>query len=230
MSSGIGCAMISLKNFSPSAILLSHNEGAFGWRALHQKSVRSAISELTLVFRCASFIDKRNRAPKEPLHLVLQPRPIASGAAAAILHAELAHELVQRPAKHQFAALSPHGFRAHPRQEQARDVAEWQLVFHPGDHSQLVRPVLSDILFPVPWIGAWQTTQREQPSHEAEIGVRFARANKLIDLVETGEVVPRLGRGGHQGSTAGQFNAAGSGADGHEPTDWSNWFTHRSKK
>ena len=53
MSSGIGCAMISLKNFSPSSILLSHNEGAFGWRALHQKSVRSAISELTLVFRCA---------------------------------------------------------------------------------------------------------------------------------------------------------------------------------
>ena len=53
MSSGIGCVMISLKNFSPSSILLSHNEGAFGWRALHQKSVRSAISELTLVFRCA---------------------------------------------------------------------------------------------------------------------------------------------------------------------------------
>ena len=70
----------------------------------------------------------------------------------------------------------------------------------------------------------------KQPPHEAEIGVRLARANKLIDLVETGEVVPRLGRGGRQGSTAGQFDRPGYVAERHEPADWSNWFTHRSEK
>ena len=39
--------MISLKNFSQSSIVLSHNEGAFGSRADHQNSARSATNELT---------------------------------------------------------------------------------------------------------------------------------------------------------------------------------------
>ena len=97
-----------------------------------------------------------------------------------------------------------------------------------GNHPKCVWPVTPDEFFPVPWIGARQTAQREQPCYEAQVGVCLARTNQLVDLVETGEVVPRLGRGGRQGSTAGQFNDAGYGADGHEPTDWSNWFTHRS--
>ena len=37
--------------------------------------------------------------------------------------------------------------------------------------------------------------QRHQPRHEAEIGVRFAGRNKLVHLVEAGEVVQRLRRG-----------------------------------
>ena len=40
-SIGTGCAMISLKNCSPSWIVLSHNTGASGCFASHQNSVRS---------------------------------------------------------------------------------------------------------------------------------------------------------------------------------------------
>ena len=40
--------------------------------------------------------------------------------------------------------------------------------------------------------------------HEAEIGVRFAGLDELIDLVQCGEVVQRLGRDWRQGATVGQ--------------------------
>ena len=36
--------MISLKNFSPSSILLSHNEGWSGLRSFHQNAPRSAMA------------------------------------------------------------------------------------------------------------------------------------------------------------------------------------------
>ena len=84
----------------------------------------------------------------------------------------------------------------------------------PATIPSLYGPLRRTYSFRSPGLGAWQTTQREQPPHEAEIGVRFVRANKLIDLVETGEVVPRLWRGGRQGSTAGQFDHPGHVADG----------------
>ena len=59
-------------------------------------------------------------------------------------------------------------------------------------------------------------TQREQPRHEAKIGVGFARVNELVDLVETGEVVQRLGRGWRQGATVGQLDRPGDIVEGNE--------------
>ena len=53
-SSGIGCAMISLKKSSPSSILLSHSERASGWRSLHQNSVRRAIGAFSVASPRAS--------------------------------------------------------------------------------------------------------------------------------------------------------------------------------
>ncbi len=43
-------------------------------------------------------------------------------------------------------------------------------------------------------VGAGQAAQRQQPRHEAEIGVRFAAPDKLVHLIGLGEVVQRLGR------------------------------------
>ena len=70
-----------------------------------------------------------------------------------------------------------------------------QLVVDPGGHPERVRSVAPDVLFPVPWIGARQAAQRQQPRHEPKIGVCLARLDELIDLVKTGEMVPRVVRG-----------------------------------
>ena len=40
-----------------------------------------------------------------------------------------------------------------------------------------------------------QGAERHCARHETEIGVRFAGADKLVHLIEAGEVVQRLGRG-----------------------------------
>ena len=63
-----------------------------------------------------------------------------------------------------------------------------------------------------------RTAQREQSRHEAEIGVRLARVNELVDLVETGEVVQRLTSGwaGRPAATAWQLGRPGDVADGNE--------------
>ena len=45
MSSGTGCWMISLNNFSPNSILLSHSEYSSGLRSSHQNSPRSTMWE-----------------------------------------------------------------------------------------------------------------------------------------------------------------------------------------
>ena len=47
--------------------------------------------------------------------------------------------------------------------------------------------------------------------------------------MECGEVVPRLGRGWRQGSTAGQFDRPGYVTEGYEPADWSRGDAHRLK-
>ena len=53
--------MISLKNSSPSRIVLSHNTGASGRLVSHQNSVRSATYELTLASRAPSYRVARSR-------------------------------------------------------------------------------------------------------------------------------------------------------------------------
>ena len=72
--------------------------------------------------------------------------------------------------------------------------------------------------FRSPGIGAWQRTQREQPRHEPEIGVCLARANELVDLVETGEVVPRLGSTIAERFHRDTRQVNGNVADGNELT------------
>ena len=94
-SIGIGCAMISLKNFSPSSIVLSHNEGAFGSRADHQNlgAFRDERTHHNLVITFG--VDQLDRAGKEPLHLILKTGAFAVASPAAIFHAELVHELIE---------------------------------------------------------------------------------------------------------------------------------------
>ena len=40
-----------------------------------------------------------------------------------------------------------------------------------------------------PGLGAGQRAQRHQPCHEAQIGVRFAGSDKLVHLIEAGEMM-----------------------------------------
>ena len=53
---------------------------------------------------------------------------------------------------------------------------------------------LKESIPPVAGVGAGQRAERQEPRHEAQIGVRFAGRNKLIHLIGLGEVVARLGR------------------------------------
>ena len=121
----------------------------------------------------------------------------------------------ERP-EDELAVLRPYRFGADPRQEQTRQVAVGQFVVDPGAHPERVRSVAADVLFLVAGVGARQAAQCEQPRHEAKIGVGFARLNELVDLVETGEVVQRLGHGWRQGATVGQRDRPGDIAEGNE--------------
>ena len=94
-----------------------------------------------------------------------------------------------------------------------------------------MRPVAPDVFLPVPWIRARQRAEGEQPRHEPKIGLRFAGLDELIDLLQCGEVVPRLGRGGRQGSTAGQFDRPGHVAEGNKSVSFLLVvFAHRSSR
>ena len=148
-------------------------------------------------------VDERHAATKEPAHLIPQPRSLPVRPATPIGQAELVHELIEGPAEYQLAGLRPHRFGTHPRQEQARQVAIGQARIDPGGHGERIRAVAPDVLFSVAGVSARQGAQREQPRHKAEIGILLARVNELVDLVETGEVVPRPWCGGRQGSTVG---------------------------
>ena len=68
-----------------------------------------------------------------------------------------------------------------------------QLVIPGGRHDELVRAVDALVLEAVAGVGAGQGAQRHRPRHEAESRVRFAGPDKLVHLIEAGEVVPRLG-------------------------------------
>ena len=152
--------------------------------------------------------------------LVLESGAVPSATAAVVGDADLPHERGEGPAEHELAAPSPHGFRAHPGQEQTGQRAVGQLVSDSGDHPERVRPVAPDELFPLPWIGARQAAQREQTRHEPDISLCLARADELRHLVEAGEVVPRLWRGRRQSATVGQLDIGGHVAEENEPVSF----------
>ena len=53
------------------------------------------------------------------------------------------------------------------------------------------RAVDALVLVSVAGVGAGQAAQRQQPRHEAEIGVRLASRDQLVHLIEAGEAPPR---------------------------------------
>ena len=93
----------------------------------------------------------------------------------------------------QLAALGPHRLGADPGQQQARQAAIGELVPSRSAQSQPEGTVYSLVLVPVSGVGARQAAQRQQPCHEPQISVRFAGPDKLVHLIEAGEVAPRLG-------------------------------------
>ena len=111
---------------------------------------------------------------------------------------------------------------ADPRQEQTRQVAVGQFLATSGHHVERVRPITPDVLRAVAWVRARQRTEREQPRHKAQVGIRVARGDELRHLVERGEVAASLGRAlsarGHR--DAGQIDISDQVADGHEPVSF----------
>ena len=89
--------------------------------------------------------------------------------------------------------MGPHRLGAKPSDQEAGKVAEGELVVSSRHYDQLVRAIGAFVLMPVSGIGAGQGAERQQPRHEAEIGVRFAGPDKLVHLIGLGEVVDRLG-------------------------------------
>ena len=79
--------------------------------------------------------------------------------------------------------------------KQAGQVAIGELITEACDHSQREGAIRPFVLKLVAGVAAGQAAQRHRPRHETKIGVRFAGPDKLIHLVEAGEVVQRLGRG-----------------------------------
>ena len=124
----------------------------------------------------------------------------------------------ERSAEDKLTAPGPHGFRAHPGQEQPQEVAVREPLAATSDHVKRVRAVDAFVLKSPAGVGARQRAQREQPSHEPNIRVRVPRADELRHLVEVGEVVPRLRcrRGGNKAATAWQLDRPGYVAEGNE--------------
>ena len=90
--------------------------------------------------------------------------------------------------------MGPHRFGTDPCQQQAGQIAVGELVIATGNHNQLEGAVLTLVLVLVAGVGAGQAAQRQRSRHEAHVGVRFTSPDKLVHLIESGEVVPRLGR------------------------------------
>ena len=146
---------------------------------------------------------------------------------------ELSHELVQRPAEYQLARLCPDRFGADPRQEQTREVTEGQLCPGADRHVERVWPIAPDVLKPGFWVRARQRAEGEQPRHEAHVGVRFARLDELIDLMECAEVVSCLERGRprRQAATTWPLDRPGDVAEENKAVSFLLFvFTHRSSR
>ena len=108
-----------------------------------------------------------------------------------MIDAECSHELGQRTTQNEFTALGPYGFGTEPREDQARQVAEGELMESCRTHHQGVRAVATDIPMLVAGVGARQGAERHHSRHEPQIGVRFAGRDKLVYLIGNGEASPR---------------------------------------
>ena len=73
-------------------------------------------------------------------------------------------------------------------------MTERELVVRTCKHDELVWAIDPLVLIAASRVGARQTAQRQQPPYVTNFQVRLASPNKLIDLIEAGVVVPRLGR------------------------------------
>ena len=153
MSSGTGLWMISLKNFSLNLILLCHNERSSGRR--------SDPPELSLIgdlrghepLAVLVLVDQLDMTLKQPPHLV--PQADVDSAVVAV-DSQGPHELGEGIPEDEFTALGLDGFGRDPRQHQARQVSEGQLLIRSCEHNQCERPVFADVLFAVAWIRSWQ--------------------------------------------------------------------------
>ena len=85
-----------------------------------------------------------------------------------------------------------------------RQGAVGQFIAASGHHVERVRAVHALELVAGFGVGARQRAEREQPRHKAQVGVRFARGDELIDLVELREVsrLPALREAGRISSPA----------------------------
>ena len=103
--------------------------------------------------------------------------------------------------------MGPYRFGRDPRQQQARQVAVGQLVLAGPTQDQLGRTIDALVLMLVAGVASRQGTERHQPRHETEIGVRFAGPDKLVHLIAEGEAPPRRWWGfAERLDRAGQIN------------------------
>ena len=118
------------------------------------------------------------------------------------------------------ARLRPHRLRADPRQEQTRQVPKREPCrVAPRLHDQLVWAVSPDVLHPLFWVRARQTTQREQPRHKPKFWLAFAGLDELIHLAQRGEVVPSLRRH-YPPAPREARQRAGQLAEGNDPVSF----------
>ena len=83
--------------------------------------------------------------------------------------------------------MGPYRFGAYPGQQQARQVAEGQLVVADRVHVEREWPVDALVLKAVAGVASRQGAERHCAAHETKIGVRFAGPDQLVHLIEAGE-------------------------------------------
>ena len=93
ISSGTGCWMISLKKFLTQLDLALPQRAIIGPRRIPPELPLFSDGRGNEFLTVLILVDHRNSATKETLHLILEPPPVASCAAAAGLHAQFTHEL-----------------------------------------------------------------------------------------------------------------------------------------
>ena len=99
------------------------------------------------------FVDQLNMTLKQPLHL--GPQADVYSAAVAV-DSQGPHEVRERIPENELAVLGTDGFGRDPRQHQARQISEGQLLIRSCEHNQRERPVFADVLFAVAWIRSRQ--------------------------------------------------------------------------